>query len=59
MNSKSLGALLAIVIGPVIAVVVGFATGVDSNEVGGVPAVLWLIVAAFAVNWIEIGRAHV
>lgn len=52
MNSKSLGALLAIVIGPVIAVVVGFATGVDSNEVGGVPAVLWLIVAAFAVNWI-------
>lgn len=52
MNSKSLGALLAIVIGPVIAVVVGFATGVDSNEVGGVPAVLWLIVAAFVVNWV-------
>ena len=52
MNSKALGALLAIVIAPVIAVVVGFATGVDSNEVGGVPAVLWLIVAAFVVNWV-------
>ena len=53
MNSKALGALLAIVIGAVAgAVRVGFAAGVDSNEVGGVPAVQWLIVAAFVVNWV-------
>lgn len=53
MNSKALGALLATVIAAVAgAGRVGFAAGVDSNEVGGVPAVQWLIVAAFVVNWV-------
>jgi len=50
--SRSAVAVLASIISVVVASAVGWAVSADSMERGGLPAVVWCIIAAFVVNWI-------
>ena len=50
--SRSAVAVVASIVSVVVAAGVGWIASVDSVERAGVPALVWCIIAAFAVNWL-------
>ena len=52
MKNKSLEAGLTVIASVAIAAFVAWVASADSKEWGGLPALVWCVIAAFVVNWI-------